>query len=95
MKFKFAVAAAPFVLVLATPFPASADGPLPRGPVGGGCGAGFTIITVEDAAAISPGAGAVALESDFNQDGQVCIKFLNRRPSGGGTLVENAAVGRG
>ncbi len=90
---RVALIAAAAMSAVAAPSAASADGPVPRGPVGG-CGQGFEVVTQEEAAAISPGAGAAALEVDVNDDGSVCIKFLDRRPVGGGTMVDNVAVGR-
>ena len=79
---------------LLSPSPASAEGPSPRGPVGG-CGAGFELATIEQLTALNPRAGAFALEVDVNQDEQVCSKLLVRRPAGGGVIVDNVAVGRG
>ena len=89
------VVAVTCVITLGAVGPAHAEGPTPRGPEGGGCGASFDPLTVEEAAAISPAAGAVAAKDDVNQDQLICLKFLPRRPGGGGVIVDNDAVGRG
>ncbi|CAA9316767.1 MAG: hypothetical protein AVDCRST_MAG36-173 [uncultured Nocardioidaceae bacterium] len=88
---RLALSAITLLLSIAAAAPAAADAPLPRGPQGG-CGQGFQLLTIAAADEIDPAAGVVARKDDVNQDGLICLRF---GPKGGGTIVDNKAVGRG